>query len=81
MLVISQKEKDEILIGKDITVRILELKPGRVKLGIEAPENVKIRRVQRVSDNDNEQDIYAEKQHKHPDRAGKPAEERELSEK
>jgi carbon storage regulator CsrA len=44
MLVLSRHANEEITIGKDITVKILHLKGGRVRIGIEAPKDVNIRR-------------------------------------
>ena len=44
MLVLSRHANEEIAIGKDITVKILHLKGGRVRIGIEAPKDVNIRR-------------------------------------
>lgn len=37
MLVISQKKGEKIHIGRDITISILGIKSGKVRLGIEAP--------------------------------------------
>ncbi|MCR5537113.1 MAG: carbon storage regulator [Succinivibrio sp.] len=44
MLVISQKEGEELSIGAEIVVRVLSIKKGRVKLGISAPEQLKVSR-------------------------------------
>lgn len=44
MLVLSRKEDQSIFIGEDIEVTILEIKDGNVKIGIEAPDNIKIYR-------------------------------------
>ena len=43
MLVLSRKVGEVLTIGDSITVRVLEVN-GRVKLGIEAPRDVKILR-------------------------------------
>lgn len=37
MLVISRKINDRIVIGGNIVLTVLELRPGQVRLGIEAP--------------------------------------------
>ena len=37
MLVLSRRCETEICIGPDITVKVLEIRKGQVKLGIEAP--------------------------------------------
>jgi carbon storage regulator len=45
MLVLTRGVKQKIEIGnRMVTVTVLEVKGGRVRLGIEAPENVSIRR-------------------------------------
>jgi carbon storage regulator CsrA len=42
MLVLSRKQKQEILIGDDVKVTVLQVKGNTVRLGIEAPRNVKV---------------------------------------
>ena len=42
MLVLSRKTDERIQIGKDIFVTVLGIKGGRVRLGFEAPRNVRI---------------------------------------
>ena len=44
MLVLTQKSDDKIQIGSDITVTILRVKGRLVKVGIEAPANVRVLR-------------------------------------
>jgi len=44
MLVLSRKENQELIIGDNIVVRVLRVEGGRVRLGIEAPAEVSIRR-------------------------------------
>ena len=44
MLVLSRKIGEQIVIGKDITVTIVEIKHGRVRLGVSAPPEVSIHR-------------------------------------
>jgi len=44
MLVLSRKENQQIIIGDNIVVRVLQVEGGRVRLGIEAPAEVPIRR-------------------------------------
>ena len=46
MLVISQKVGDTIKLGSDITVKVIDIKSGKVRLGIEAPKSVNIERIQ-----------------------------------
>ncbi len=45
MLVISQKKGDKIQLGSGITISVLEVKGGKVRLGIEAPKDVEIKRL------------------------------------
>ncbi len=44
MLVISQKKGEKIHIGRDITISIVDVKAGKVRLGIDAPSNCQIMR-------------------------------------
>ena len=44
MLVLSRKEGEIIHIGENIHVRVVGIQGGRVKLGLEAPPEVPIRR-------------------------------------
>jgi len=46
MLVLSRKKSESIEIGKNVRVRILEIRGGRVKLGIEAPREVSVHRAE-----------------------------------
>jgi carbon storage regulator len=45
MLVLTRRINENILIGDEtIVIKILEIRGGRVRLGIEAPQDVSIRR-------------------------------------
>jgi len=45
MLVLTRKLNEEIIIGQlGITVKIVDVKGGRVRLGVEAPANIRIER-------------------------------------
>ena len=49
MLVLSRKEEEKIIIGSahdgtEIEISVVEIRGGRVRLGISAPRNVSIRR-------------------------------------
>lgn len=62
MLVLSRKQDDRIVIGDEITVTVVEIRKGRVKLGISAPREVAV----------NRQEIL-QKAHRHVAAAGVPA--------
>jgi carbon storage regulator len=42
MLVLSRKAGERILIGDQITVTVVRIAPGVVRIGIDAPENLPI---------------------------------------
>lgn len=44
MLVLSRKLGEKIIIDTDITITVVEVQGNRVKLGIEAPANVRVLR-------------------------------------
>jgi len=44
MLILARKTGEAIAVNDDITIRVLEVKGGQVKLGIEAPRHVAIHR-------------------------------------
>jgi carbon storage regulator len=44
MLVLSRKPGEKLVIGDGITVTVLEVVGGRIRLGVEAPEDVRILR-------------------------------------
>jgi carbon storage regulator len=44
MLVLSRKKSESLLIGGNIRVRILGIKGKAIRLGIEAPRSVPVRR-------------------------------------
>jgi carbon storage regulator CsrA len=44
MLVLSRKPDEKLMIGADITIKVLSVRGGVVKLGIEAPPHVRILR-------------------------------------
>ena len=44
MLVLSRKKSEEIIIGKDIVVRVIEICGDKVKLGLTAPKSVTLMR-------------------------------------
>lgn len=44
MLILSRKVEEEIKIGDAITIKILGIHEGQVRIGIEAPKDVKVYR-------------------------------------
>lgn len=44
MLILTRKIGEAIQIGDDIKIRLLEVKGGQVKIGIEAPDQVAVHR-------------------------------------
>ena len=44
MLVLTRKTGEGIVIGDDITIKVIELKGGGVRIGIDAPKTSKIYR-------------------------------------
>jgi carbon storage regulator len=44
MLVLSRKKNESIVIDNDITVVVVEIRPDKVRLGIEAPSDVPVHR-------------------------------------
>jgi carbon storage regulator len=49
MLVLSRKLGEEIVIGGDLRVTVIEIRGQRVKLGLVGPPEVRIRRRELVS--------------------------------
>jgi carbon storage regulator len=42
MLILSRKVNEKIMIGEDISVSIIEVRGDQVRLGVDAPKNVKV---------------------------------------
>ena len=42
MLVLSRRKNERILIGENISVQVVSVQGNTVRLGLEAPDNVKI---------------------------------------
>jgi carbon storage regulator len=49
MLVLSRKEGERIVVGRDILITVIESRDNRVRLGISAPKEIPINR-QEVSE-------------------------------
>ena len=46
MLVLSRKQNQEIIVGDDVRLTVLQVKGNTVRLGIEAPREVSVRRAE-----------------------------------
>ena len=44
MLVLSRRVGESIMIGSDVVVTVLEVRPDLVRIGIEAPRDVEVHR-------------------------------------
>jgi len=44
MLVLTRKDDESIIIGKNIEIKIIKTENGKVKIGIEAPKDIEINR-------------------------------------
>ena len=44
MLVLSRKEGESIIINENITIVVARIQGGKVRIGIEAPKDVPVRR-------------------------------------
>ncbi len=44
MLVLTRKTNEQLVIGENIVVTVVEVRPDRVRLGFEAPREVSIHR-------------------------------------
>jgi carbon storage regulator len=42
MLILSRKINEKIMIGEDISVSIIEIRGDQVRIGVDAPRNVKV---------------------------------------
>ena len=49
MLVLTRKASEQIMIGNDITVTITRIEGGQVRVGIDAPSEILIRRAELVT--------------------------------
>jgi carbon storage regulator len=46
MLVLSRKPGEQVYIGDNITITVVEIKGNRIRLGITAPDNVSVLRAE-----------------------------------
>jgi len=50
MLVLARKLNESIVIGDDITIKIISIEKGIIKLGIDAPRDISIMRSELLED-------------------------------
>ena len=50
MLVVSRKIGEELKVGNDIIVKIIDIDKNQVKIGIDAPRNIMILRMELVKE-------------------------------
>lgn len=50
MLVLSRKLNETICIGNDVTVKVMRINGGRVRIAIDAPDHVRIHRGELVEE-------------------------------
>ena len=46
MLILTRKPEEVIRLGDNITIKVLSIKQGQVKLGIEAPKEMRVYRAE-----------------------------------
>jgi len=44
MLILSRKVNEKVMIGDDISISIIEVRGDQVRIGVDAPRNVKVYR-------------------------------------
>lgn len=44
MLVLSRKKNEQIMIGEDVVITIVDVRADKVRIGIEAPSHVPVHR-------------------------------------
>lgn len=57
MLVLTRKLGEKFWIGENVCVVVLEMGPGKVRLGIDAPKEIKIER-EELRNLPNEQELH-----------------------
>jgi len=50
MLVLTRKQNEGILIGSDIVVTVINIDGDKIRLGIEAPKNIRVIREELIAE-------------------------------
>ncbi|MGI5935635.1 MAG: carbon storage regulator CsrA [Oscillospiraceae bacterium] len=64
MLVLTRKSNEGILVGDDIKVIVIGIEGDRVKLGIEAPQNIRVIREELIMEIGNENRMAAQSEYR-----------------
>ncbi len=59
MLILTRKKGEAIAIGDNIQIQVLNVKGGQVRIGIDAPRDVRVNREERIEPEDNSSTIPA----------------------
>ncbi|GAV21300.1 carbon storage regulator [Mariprofundus micogutta] len=59
MLILTRKKGEAIAIGDNIQIQVLNVKGGQVRIGIDAPREVRVNREERVEVEDSNNAIPA----------------------
>jgi len=59
MLILTRKKGEAIAIGDNIQIQVLEVKGGQVRIGIDAPREVKVNREERLQTGENNHSVPA----------------------
>jgi len=46
VLVLSRRKDEVIVIGENIRITVVEIRPGKVRLGVKAPRDVSVHRLE-----------------------------------
>ncbi|OIO67187.1 MAG: carbon storage regulator [Zetaproteobacteria bacterium CG1_02_53_45] len=59
MLILTRKKGEAIAIGDNIQIQVLNVKGGQVRIGIDAPRDVRVNREERMEAEDNTTSVPA----------------------
>jgi len=49
MLVLTRREGESFIVGDDVEIEILDIKPGVIRIGIKAPRSVRVMRSELIA--------------------------------